>query len=290
MSIDSQDFPFYRDLLYKESGLALTEEKLYLLVSRLTPVSQKWKFESLKDMTKALKSNPDKDLLYEIIDAMTTNETFFFRDDRPFKYLREHLIPHLEEIRGQKKSLRIWSAASSTGQESYSILMTLMDVLKTPDQWKIDLKGTDISLSVIEKAKAGLYSQFEVQRGVPIMSLAKYFKQEEANWRIDEKLRSIAKFEYFNLLQPMHSLGTFDVIFCRNVLIYFDQETKIRTLKNMIKQLSPDGYLILGGAETAINICPELKPCGECPGVYVLESASAGSDAQHTSLNSRKAG
>lgn len=275
MTMSQDDFVFYRKFLYEKSGLALSEDKVYLLVSRLTPVSRKWQFTSLENMTKALKAAPDKQMINEIIDAMTTNETLFFRDDRPFKYFKSNLVPEMAKARETRKSLRIWSAACSTGQEPYSIIMTLLDTLPNPDSWKIDLLGTDLSDSALAQAKKGEYNQFEIQRGMPIQLLMKHFKQDGQAWRISDKIKSMVKFENFNLLDPMERFGTFDIIFCRNVLIYFDEPTKKKILLNMIKRLSPDGYLFLGGSETAIGLCPELKINAGCPGLYTIQKASA---------------
>lgn len=272
MTISSDDFAFYQKYLHQKSGLSLTPDKVYLIESRLLPVAKKFKHPTLEDMTKVLKVGaPDPKMVNEIIDAMTTNETLFFRDDRPFKYFKATLVPELSKAREAKKSLRIWSAAASTGQEAYSIAMTLLETLPNPDTWKIDLLGTDISDSALAQASKAEYTQFEIQRGMPIQLLMKYFKQEGQNWKINDKLRSMARFEKFNLLDPMEKFGQFDIIFIRNVLIYFDEATKKRILLGLTKRLAPDGYLFLGGSETALGICPELKINAGCPGLYTLQ-------------------
>lgn len=272
MSMTPDDFTFYKKFLYEKSGLALNEEKVYLLVSRLTPISNKWKFTSLDLLTKALKTAPDPKLVAEVVDAMTTNETLFFRDDRPFKYFKTNLIPEVLKSRIAKKSLRIWSAASSTGQEPYSIAMTLLESIPAPDTWKIEIIGTDISDRALTQARKGEFNQFEVQRGLPIQMTMKYFKQDGAVWKINDKIRNMVRFENFNLLDPMDKFGTFDIIFCRNVLIYFDEQTKKKILQNMVKRLPPDGYIFLGGSETAIGMCPELKIGSGCPGLYTMHN------------------
>lgn len=275
MTMTPEDFAFYKKFLHEKSGLALSEDKVYLLVSRLTPVSRKWNLASLADLTKALKTAPDKRMVGEVIDAMTTNETLFFRDDRPFKYFKTNLVPEIVKARETRKSLRIWSAASSTGQEPYSIAMTLLETLPAPESWRIDLLGTDLSDSALTQAKKAEYNQFEIQRGMPIQLLMKYFKQDGQVWKINDKIRSMARFENFNLLDPMEKFGIFDIIFCRNVLIYFDEATKKKILQNMIKRLAPDGYLFLGGSETAIGLCPELKINAGCPGLYTIQPQTA---------------
>lgn len=277
MSINDTDFTFYQNFLYEKSGLAIRKEKIYLLESRLTPLAKKEGFETLEKLTEKLKLGTDKNLENLVIDAMTTNETLFFRDDRPFRYFKTHLVPKMEEIRDTTKSMRIWSAACSTGQEPYSIIMSLLENLKAPDLWRIHMLGTDISDSALTQAKEGIFNQFEIQRGMPIQLLMKYFTQEDTKWRIQDKIRKMVKYENFNLLEPMEKYGTFDMIFCRNVLIYFDAETKAKILKAMIKRLAPDGYLFLGGSETAIGICPELEISTECPGLYTLKNTSSSS-------------
>ncbi len=273
MTMSPEDFQFYKKYLYEKSGLSLGEDKVYLLVSRLTPVARKWSFQTLNEMTKALRANPDKKLVGEVVDAMTINETLFFRDDRPFKYFKTNVVPEMAKARDVRKSLRIWAAACSTGQEPYSIAMTLLDTLLNPEGWRIDILGTDLSSAALEQARSGTFNQFEIQRGVPIQLLMKYFKQEGTGWKISDKIRNMVRFENFNLLDPMEKFGTFDIIFCRNVLIYFDEVTKKKILQNLIRRLAPDGCLFLGGSESAFGLCPELKINGGCPGLYNLQAA-----------------
>lgn len=272
MTVSPEDFSFYKKFLYEKSGLSLGDDKVYLVVSRLTPVARKWGFNSLSEMTKNLKLSPDRKMLSEIIDAMTTNETLFFRDDRPFKYFKTNLLPEIIKNREIRKSIRIWSAACSTGQEPYSIAMSLLDILPNPENWKIDLVATDISENALNQARRGEFNQFEIQRGMPIQLLMKYFKQDGQNWKIADKVRNLVRFENFNLLNPMDKFGTFDIIFCRNVLIYFDETTKKKVIQGLVKRMAPDGYIFLGGSETAIGLCPELKINAGCPGLYTMQS------------------
>jgi chemotaxis protein methyltransferase CheR len=212
---------------------------------------------------------------------MTTNETLFFRDDRPFKYFKTGLVPDLSKQRETKKIIRIWSAASSTGQEAYSIAITLLETLPNIENWKIEILGTDISDTALTQAKKGEYTQFEIQRGMPIQLLMKYFKQDGQTWKISDKVKSMVRFENFNLLDPMERFGTFDVIFCRNVLIYFDEPLKKRILTNLSRRMTPDGYFFMGGSETVIGLCPDLKINIACPGLYSLVTTQGGAQVSN---------
>ncbi len=270
--MNTDDFIFYKKFLQEKSGLSLSEDKIYLLESRLSPVLRKWMFGNLDEMTRALRLTPDRKLVIEVIDAMTTNETLFFRDDRPFRCFRSDVLPALLKLRDNKKALRIWSAACSTGQEPYSIAMTIHETMQNPENWRIEMLATDISETALAQANNGVFGQFEIQRGLPIQYVMKYFKQDGQTWKIVEKIRNMVRFENFNLLDRADKYGTFDIIFCRNVLIYFDEDTKRKVLQNLIKRLAPDGYLFLGGSETVINLCPELKINSGCPGLYTVQA------------------
>lgn len=267
------DFELYKDLLKERSGLTLSPDKSYLLDSRLTPVAKKWGFETLDALGAALRGVPDPKLINDIVEAMTTNETSFFRDSRPFDIFRETILPYMIETRSKQRALRIWSAACSTGQEAYSLAMIMEEMEANLSGWRMEIKGTDISQEVIDKAKAAVYSQFEVQRGLPIKSLMQHFTQDGDTWSLNDNIRNMAHFEYFNLLESMNRLGVFDVIFCRNVLIYFDEATKADVLGRLAQQLSPDGIVYLGGAETVLGITDVLKPLPGYRGVYVKTDA-----------------
>ncbi len=263
------DFEVLAGLLKKQSGLALTEDKVYLLESRLNPVARRFDFESLEDLVAAIRTTRPADLVNAVTEAMTTNESFFFRDGRPFEILEKEVLPRLVETHAGK-CLRIWSAACSTGQEAYSIAMILKDMRTRFAGWRIEIVGTDISNEVLEKAKAGLYTQFEVQRGLPIQMLMRNFKQVSELWQIDGALRAMVQYREFNLLDDFRALGTFDVIFCRNVLIYFDPPTKAMVLEKMCRALAPDGCLFLGAAETVLGISNDLHPVPGLRGVYSM--------------------
>jgi chemotaxis protein methyltransferase CheR len=201
---------------------------------------------------------------------MTTNESFFFRDKTPFEHLRDEMMPALLAARAGQKKLRIWCAAASTGQEPYTIAMILADMAAKIAGWRIEILGTDLSTEVLDRAKAGLYTQFEIQRGLPIQLLMKHFTQKGDQWEISPAIRSMVQYRPLNLLRDFSSLGQFDIVFCRNVLIYFDQGTKIDVLSRICRMLAPDGYLTLGAAETVVGLTAAFKPHAERRGLYVL--------------------
>jgi chemotaxis protein methyltransferase CheR len=273
--MNDADFPLFSTLLKERSGLVLTPDKVYLLESRLLPVARKWKRKSLAELAADLRGRPEPALVRDIIEAMTTNESFFFRDIKPFDQFKGFVLPELLRRRAATRSIRIWSAACSSGQEPYSLAMILSEQRAQLAGWRIEIVATDLSTDVLDKAKAGLYSQFEVQRGLPIQLLIKYFKQQGDRWQIDEAIRAMVQFRQFNLLDEMAPLGRFDVVFCRNVLIYFDQPTKTLVLDRIGRQMAPDAFLYLGGAETVLGITDRLAPLTDNRGVYVLTGAAA---------------
>lgn len=263
------DFELYKGLLYERSGLVVTPDKSYLLDSRLTPVAKKWNFSSLEMMTVQLRAIPDPALVKDIVEAMTTNETSFFRDTKPFQLFQEVVLPHMLQARATKRTVRIWCAASSSGQEPYSLAMTLKEKEAQLRGWKFEITATDISEEILEQARKGVYTQFEVQRGLPIQYLMKYFEQVGENWKLKDEIRNSVRFAAFNLLGDMTRMGTFDVIFCRNVLIYFDDKTKAGVLEKMSRALEKDGFLFLGGAETVLGISDKFSPMPEKRGLYI---------------------
>jgi chemotaxis protein methyltransferase CheR len=270
MSVKLSDFDLYRDLLYNQSGLVITPDKTYLLDSRLTPVAKKWGHETLDSMSVALRSFPDPTMVKDIVEAMTTNETSFYRDQRPFDIFEKIVLPAIVATRQKaSKKIRIWCAAASTGQEPYSLAMLLKEKENLWRGCSVEIVATDISEEALAIAKAGAYSQFEVQRGLPIALLIKYFKQKEDKWQIADEIRAMIKYDYFNLLEDMKKLGSFDIIFCRNVLIYFDEKTKGQVLARMSTQIAADGFLFMGGAETTIGITDKFKPMEQQRGLYV---------------------
>lgn len=266
----NSDFEMLRQLLNRRSGLSLDAEKAYLAESRLQPLVQQLGLSGLGGLVKLLLSGGHEDLEREVVEAMTTNETFFFRDRVPFDNFRKVIIPYLLQARRDSRQIRIWCAACSSGQEPYSLAMLLDEEAHRLAGWKIEILATDLSRSVINAARNGLYSQFEIQRGLPITQLLRYFRQEGERWCINEHLRSRIRFEEFNLLSDYALLGRFDVIFCRNVLIYFDVPTKKDVLDRMAKILAPDGFFIMGAAETVIGLTDALVPHPEHRSISVL--------------------
>ncbi len=262
------DFDVYKDLLKEKSGLVLTPDKLYLIESRLNPVTKKWGYENLDAMTNVLRAVPPKELVNDIVEAMTTNETSFFRDNKPFEIFKNTVLPYYMKKAGGNKNLKIWCAAASSGQEPYSIAMILKEESSKLPGWNFSITATDISHEILEQAKEGTYTQFEVQRGLPITLLMKYFTQNDDKWSINDDIKHMIDFKYFNLLDPMSGLGQFDIIFCRNVLIYFDQPTKKDVMERMSKQMADDGFFFLGGAETVLGITDAYKAVPNCRGLY----------------------
>ncbi|MGI9381690.1 MAG: CheR family methyltransferase [Methyloligellaceae bacterium] len=275
-----QDFAFLRDMLKERSGAIVTEEKHYLLECRLMPVAREHDMESMSDLVAALRSPTAEDLRNQVTEAMTINESFFYRDKTPFENFTKIMMPALLTARATSRRIRIWSAAASTGQEPYSLAMELTEMADKMAGWQTEIIGTDLSGEVLEKAKAGLYSQFEVQRGLPIQLLVKYFNQVGSLWQIDAAIKAMVRYRQFNLLDAYAGLGTFDVIFCRNVLIYFDPPTKKDILNRLASQLQPDGYLVLGAAETVIGLTDEFQPVKGTRGLYSRDGG--GQAATHT--------
>ena len=262
------EFDFLRSYLKTRSGLALSGEKRYLIESRLGPVCRRFNLATLHDLANALKNGRDVAMEKAVVEAMTTNETFFFRDRAPFDLFRDVLLPEAMARRAAQRRLRIWCAAASTGQEPYSLAMLLHEAAPRLAGWSVDLVATDLSTEVLEKAKAGLYSHFEVQRGLPVQLLIKHFEQVGEQWRIAANLRQMVDFRPLNLLQPFDGLGTFDIVYCRNVLIYFDAATKGDVLARIGASLAPDGALLLGAAETVIGLTDRLVPNARHRGLY----------------------
>lgn len=265
-----EDFEFISSLIRSRSGLVLTPDKAYLLESRLMPVARKHGLKGLDDLISQLRTRKEEALIVEVTEAMTTNESFFFRDVKPFDLLRDEVLPPILENRQAQKHLRIWCAAASSGQEPYSIAIILKELGVKLAGWKIDIVGTDISHDILKKASTGMYSQFEVQRGMPIQLLLKYFDKKDETWEIKPDIKNMVQYKYWNLLDGLKQLGGFDIVFCRNVLIYFDAETKGKVLGNISELMPKDGMLFLGGAETVLGVTDKFKPVQGQRGVYAL--------------------
>jgi chemotaxis protein methyltransferase CheR len=269
------DFEFICQILRERSGLVLTNDKAYLLESRLLPVARKWKLATFDDLVRVIRTKMDEAVVRDVVEAMTTNESFFFRDTKPFDQFKALVLPALLKSRAASRTIRIWSAACSSGQEPYSLAMILSESAAQLNGWKIEIVGTDLSTEILNRAKEGMYSQFEVQRGLPITMLVKYFAQIGDRWQINAKIRGMVQYREFNLLQDPMPLGRFDVVFCRNVLIYFDQPTKTRVLNSVSKLMPEDGFLFLGGAETVLGITDKFQMVPGQRGVYGVAAANA---------------
>jgi chemotaxis protein methyltransferase CheR len=274
--VSPSDYDYLRKILKEHSGLDLSADKQYLIESRLLPLSRKSALSGIDELVQKMKGG-SASITAQVVEAMTTNETFFFRDKVPFDHFRDSIMPEILQARASRRSVRIWCAAGSTGQEPYSLAMSLKEMGAALAGWRVEIIATDLSLEVLEKSRTGLYSQFEVQRGLPIQMLVKYFKQTGELWQINPDIRAMVQHRQLNLLQDFSQLGVFDVIFCRNVLIYFDQDTKIGIFNRLAKVTAPDGFLVLGAAETVVGLTEVFKPYPERRGVYRLNDLRAAS-------------
>ena len=275
------DFDYLRRLLKERSGLVLSAEKDYLLESRLLPLARRHGMTSLGELVLRLRQPGSTALAIAVTESMTTNETFFFRDRLPFDHLRDTVLPALIAARGREKRIRIWCTAAASGQEPYSIAMMLKAMAAQLTGFRIDILATDLSVEVIARAKAGLYSQFEVQRGLPIQLLVKHFEKNGDMWQIAPDLRAMVQFRTLNLLHDFSPLGQFDVVYCRNVLIYFDQPTKTGVLERLARQMPGDGYLMLGAAETVVGLTDCFRPVAEKRGLYAPTPAALRRPVSH---------
>ncbi len=253
-------FDRFRDFLSRTCGVTLDADKAYFVESRLLSLAQQHGFGSAEDLFSRYERTRDKLLERDIVQAMLTNETFFFRDRIPFDHFRNVILPHLVEARAQQRQIRIWCAAASTGQEPYSLAMILDEEARKLVGWRVEIVATDLSDHALDLARAGVYTQFEVQRGLPVNQLLRYFQREGDRWRIVEHLRARVQFRRFNLLEDFQSLGAFDVVFCRNVLIYFDLGMRRKILGKLAGSIAPDGYLALGATESVVGVCDSFEP------------------------------
>ncbi len=259
--MEKEIFDFFTALVEKVAGISYSSGKEYLIESRLNELALSLGYENVKALYQAIiKKRADIKLINDIIDALTTNETYFFRDYHPFETLRVHIFPELFKKKEDEKRINIWSAACSTGQEPYSIAMLILEYFpQFLQNYKISILATDISKKCLEKAKIGIYNQIEINRGLPIAFLVKYFKQQGAHWYIDEKVKKLVKFERMNLLEASKRLfERFDLILCRYVLIYFSEEAKKKVTLDLWKMLNPGGYLFLGATEISAITFPDM--------------------------------
>lgn len=268
-ALTNEEFEFISGVLKQRSGLALTKDKGYLLETRLGPLAKANGMADLRELIAKMRQNPGAAVVAQVVEAMTTNESMFFRDTKPFDQLTKVILPELK-AKG-RNNLRIWSAACSTGQEAYSIAMTIKEEAMKNPSLMAEIYGTDLAEKVVERARAGVFSQFEIQRGLPIALLMKYFAQRpNNNWEINDALKAMAKFSTGNLLTPFTTIGRFDIIFCRNVLIYFDEKTKADVLDRMAAVLNAPGYLFLGSSETTNGLSSKYVAHTEHRGLFML--------------------
>ncbi len=256
--VTTEEFQIFKKYIYDSSGIALEPGKEYLLETRLNSLLDEYECQTFKDLYYKSKSDSTKKIQEQIIDAISTNETYFFRDKRPFELLQHKILPDLIDKRSKsstlKPSVRLWSAASSTGQEIYSIAMTLDEMGVSTTNYNIRLLGTDISDSAVAQASYGSYNRFEVSRGLEPKKLAKYFDATEDRWRINDQIRIMVQFKKMNLMKPFVGVGKFDIILCRNVMIYFTAEDRKRIYTSIARALEPDGYLLIGSTESLTNV------------------------------------
>jgi chemotaxis protein methyltransferase CheR len=289
--VKQDDFDFLRIFLKQQSGLVLSADKTYLIESRLIPVARRRGLQGLDDLVAAVRAGRDAALCVEVVEAMTTNESFFFRDIKPFETLREVVLPRVVAARKAEgaQRLRIWSAACSSGQEPYTIAMLLKENPALLQGLAVEIVATDLSQEILDKAKAGTYSQFEAQRGLPIQLLLKYFAQVGEHWQIAAALRAMISFHQANLLQDLSRFGRFDIVFCRNVLIYFDGPTKTDVLNRIRRMMPKDGILYLGGAESVLGITEAFTTLPGERGVYVAAADRAPAPAGQPVLAAKPA-
>ena len=257
--MNPSDYEYLRRLLKERSGLILAADKQYLLESRLLPIARQQGFRELGELVDKMRCAGAERLTKDVVEAMATNESFFMRDKIPFEHFRDTIMPALLSACATERKIRIWCAACSTGQEPYSLAMILDEMSGRLHGWNVEILATDFSHSVLERAQSGSYTQFEVQRGLPIQLLLKYFTKEGERWQIAPHIRAMVKFQPVNLLHAFNHLGRFDAIFCRNVLIYFDRQTKIDLLERLGRASSRDGYLVLGAAESVVGLSDAWK-------------------------------
>ena len=264
----SAGFALLQRFLRETSGLALEDDKLYLVEDRLRDLMRDRKIAGLEDLAQRLHGNRRSDLADAVAETLTINETSFFRDRALFAALADVLLPQLLSARREKRRFRIWCAGCSTGQEPYSLAMVLDDMTRQLSGWQVEIVATDLSRSVVEAARAGIYSQFEVQRGLPVSMLLRHFSRHGEGWRISDYLRAKVTFRTQNLLTIPRDFGPFDIVFCRNVLFYFDAATKRHVISGLVDALAPDGFIALGGAERVGQVSADLLVEGDMPFVF----------------------
>lgn len=261
MTVAAEHFRYVQQLVMERSAIVLSEDKSYLVDARLAPIARAIGVADVNSVVDHARSRRDPALEQRIVEALTTNETSWFRDNRPFQALEHVVLPELIERKRASRVLRIWSAACSTGQELYSLAILLEE--KFPQLragWQVELVGTDLNTEMVRRATEGLYSNLEVNRGMPANLLVRYFHKEGAHWRAKEAIRDRSRFTKLNLVGTWPPMPSFDVVLLRNVLIYFDTKVKKEVLCRAVKQMAPGSYMLLGTAETPSGLCSDLVP------------------------------
>lgn len=257
--LDPLAFDFLSNLVRERSAIVLQPSKMYLIDARLSPVAKAEGLENVQALVEMIRKTKNPRLIQTVVEKMTTNETSFFRDLHPFDALKAQIIPQLIASREKTRQLNIWSNACSSGQEIYSVAMLLRENFPQLKDWRINLIASDLSTEILERAKSGVFNQTEVNRGLPMPYLLKYFTKEGLTWRIKDEIRSMVQFQVVNLITPFPTLPKFDIVFLRNVLIYFDAESKSKILQKIHSQMLSDSYLFLGAAETTLGLTTSLQ-------------------------------
>jgi chemotaxis protein methyltransferase CheR len=289
MTLTRDDFEFLRGLLHRQSAITLDDGKEYLAQTRLLTLARKEGLDSVSELITRLRVDRGHALTGKVVEAMTTNETSFFRDFHPFETLRSVVLPDLIRRRSRQRRLRTWSAACSSGQEPYSLAMIIREHFPELQNWDLEILASDLSTEMVERARAGRYSQLEVNRGIPAPFLLRHFRRDGLHWQIDDSIRRMVDFRPINLIQPWPSMAPLDLIFLRNVLIYFDADSKKKTLSEIARVLQPDGYVFLGGSETPMFTNDLFERIGGEGGGYRLKGNASASQAGPADESPRKA-
>jgi len=268
LSLTKDDLEFVARLVHDDAGIVIDASKGYLVQDRLDAVARRAGLESVASLVRELRGPRGSRLHDTVVDALTTNETLFFRDESPFTTLERTVLPWLAERRADSRRLSVWCAAASTGQEPYSVAMCLRDTLRSVETWRLSILATDISPTALERARAARYTSFDIGRGLPEDKKRRWFVPDGRDWTLRQEIRSLVEFRRFNLLYADQQPGPFDLIFVRNVLIYFDVETKSRILRAMTRALAPDGLLVLGAGESILKLGVDLVRAANLPGAY----------------------
>lgn len=269
--MSDRDFDVIRKLLLEHSAIVLEPNKQYLVEARLAPLVRQLELQSIAELIALVRSHSSNGLCRQVVEAMLTTETSFFRDHRPFESLRKVVIPDLIDRRRDERRLNVWCAASSSGQEPYSLALLFREHFPELEGWKLSLLASDLSRQMLGRAREGRFNRIEVNRGLPAALLVKYFEQHGTDWQIKPALRGMVDFQEINLAKPWPVLPRMDLVLIRNVMIYFDVETKKIILEKLVRLLKPDGYLLLGGAETTFNLNDSYRPVEPLKsGIYQL--------------------